>query len=139
MQSAHDGYFIETTDKAVKTSTGFTRYRLELKGGGEKLEFVVTEEAESAQEYEHPSSIRSFLEFRRASSVQDEPLPTGWLQHAKAVLQKADSIAALRAVASSNFTESDVAKWKNNDSLLISKPLLQRCGKQYYWGWCGAH
>jgi len=116
---SHNGYVITTKDKCVKDVMGFGRFEFSIKKG-EELTFVIYEQATFQTSFTSTSEIINLIKSR-----SDEPIFKDKMDILKAIVRRAETLAALQVVIGENYSERDLIKWKQGTTVdPEGKPLI---------------
>jgi len=111
------GYAIETTERAIKTTTAFTRYRFEL-GPGEEVSFAVDEVVAHSSARRTPRAVRELLDlpqFRGGGGA--DVLDVASRQALEALVARAERATLLDKVDGGSVSAEELSKWREASAL----------------------
>jgi len=98
---------------------GFGRFEFSIKKG-EELTFVIYEQATFQTSFTSTSEIINLIKSR-----SDEPIFKDKMDILKAIVRRAETLAALQVVIGENYSERDLIKWKQGTTVdPEGKPLI---------------
>ncbi len=131
----HGGYEILTEARAIKRTTAFARYRLQL-GPAEELSFVVEERAVHTTAMREPRAVREELLDgpMRGARLEDGALDARTRAALEAFVASAERRVLLGVIESDGVAPDESAAWRRAKllpaSLLDSLDAVQRLGAQ---------
>jgi len=116
------GYAIETSERAIKTTTAFARYRFDLRPG-EEATFVVSEAVEHFSARKTPRAVRELLDGEKLSG---SVLPPETRAALDGMVVRAERAMLLKHVDSGSVSAEDLSKWREQGALPAA--MLQTLG-----------
>lgn len=119
--TSHNGYIITTTEKAIKSVIGFSRYCITIKPQ-ETVDLNVVEEATYSTVKVDIPALEEFLKNINDYKKRDiVGLNNELIDFVKGIVGRKDLIESLKKMSTLSFTEKDINKW--NDLYFETKIL----------------
>jgi ubiquitin len=126
----HGGYTITTTERSVKTATGFSRFDYSLAPQRE-LEFVVTEEAVYTSDLVSDESLQGLLDKEGSALREQEILPEEMVTEIQEMIQRRALKKALTRVINCNADDNDLSAWnKIEGKFMVPRAVLEPMAKR---------
>jgi ubiquitin len=127
---AHGGYTITTTERSVKTATGFSRFDYSL-APQQELECIVMEEAVHASDFTSDEALQGLLEKEGEALKEQQILTEEKLADIQEMIQRRALVKALTRVINCNTDEKDLSAFSRlQGKFAVSETVLEPMAKK---------
>merc|ERR1711953_897388 len=128
--TAHGGYTITTTERSVKTTTGFSRFEYSLAPQRE-LEFIVTEEVVHTSDLMSDEALQGLLEKEGLALREQGILLEEMVTEIQEMIQRRALKKALTRVINGVADENDLSAWsKIEGNFMVPPAVLEPLAKK---------